>query len=55
MANKLKELKKRFPDNFNTDFEHNKKVLQEMGVFQSKSRRNIAAGFLVRLSKEKVL
>ncbi len=55
LTNKIKELKRRFPDKFTTDFEHNKQVLKEMGVFQSKTPRNIAAGYLVRLSKEKVL
>ena len=55
LTNKMKELKKMFPDKFNVDFDQNKKTLDEMQVFQSKTQRNLAAGYLVRLSKEKVL
>lgn len=51
----MKELKKMFPDKFTVDFDQNKKTLDEMQVFQSKTQRNLAAGYLVGLSKEKVL
>ena len=55
LTNKMKELKKMFPDKFTVDFDQNKKTLDEMQVFQSKTQRNLAAGYLVGLSKEKVL
>jgi len=42
-----------YPEAFTTDFEHNKAVLKEMGLFESKRVRNRVAGYIVRLLKRK--
>ncbi|HIQ49841.1 MAG TPA: 30S ribosomal protein S17e [Nanoarchaeota archaeon] len=50
-----KKLLKKYPDKFTTDFEHNKKVLKELGIFESKKIRNKVAGYIVRLKKRQIL
>ncbi|MBN2251948.1 MAG: 30S ribosomal protein S17e [Candidatus Altiarchaeota archaeon] len=42
-----------YPDEFNTDFENNKKKVTEFAVIQSKSIRNKIAGYLSRVMKQK--
>jgi ribosomal protein S17E len=44
-----------FKDRFGTDFEKNKKVLDEMKIFQNKLNRNIVAGCIVSLARVKEL
>jgi len=46
-----KQLVEEYGDKFNTDFENNKKVLDEMNVAQHKSVRNKLAGYIVTLKK----
>jgi small subunit ribosomal protein S17e len=46
LARKLTE---RFPDKFTSDFEHNKKMVDELTNVISKKIRNRVAGYLVRL------
>ena len=50
-ARRLLEL---YPDKFTTDFEHNKKMVQELTNITSKRVRNRIAGYLVRLVKQKM-
>ena len=43
-----------YPEEFNTDFEHNKQILKEKSPVQlTKKERNKIAGYLVRLLKLK--
>ncbi len=49
------KLLKKYPDKFTTDFEHNKQVLKELGIFDSKKIRNKVAGYIVRLKKREAL
>ena len=51
LRKKAEELYKLYPQKFSTDFDHNKKVLKDMNIFQSKGPRNIVAGLLVKLAK----
>lgn len=44
-----------YPDKFTTDFESNKKELEELKIFTSKLSRNLVAGLLCKLATEKVL
>jgi len=44
-----------FKDKFSTDYEKNKKALNEMKIFPNKIDRNIIAGVIVKLAEEKVL
>jgi len=44
-----KELLKRYPDKFNTDFENNKKILQTLTKTSSVRLRNRIAGYITRL------
>lgn len=46
-----KQLVDEYGDKFSTDFEKNKKVLNEMQVAQDKSVRNKLAGYIVTLKK----
>ncbi|MHA1299268.1 MAG: 30S ribosomal protein S17e [Candidatus Helarchaeota archaeon] len=39
----------RFPNEFNTDFEHNKNVLKRVTLYTSKRFRNKIAGYITRL------
>ncbi len=38
---------------FTADFEHNKKVLKELGIIPNKKLRNKVAGYMVRVVKNK--
>jgi len=55
LRKRAKEIYDLYADKLSTDFEQNKKFLDSLGVFQSKVSRNVVAGLLVRLSREKVL
>jgi small subunit ribosomal protein S17e len=45
----------RYPDRFGSDFEKNKKVLQEIAITKSKILRNRVAGYITSyLRKQKV-
>ncbi len=46
-----KELIEKYPDKFNTDFEHNKQVLNQIAKYKSKVIRNKIAGAIVHLIK----
>ena len=46
------ELLEKYPDLFKPDFEHNKKVLNELGVKPSKYVRNVIAGRITRVLKK---
>jgi small subunit ribosomal protein S17e len=51
------ELLKRFPNQFNKDFQHNKKKVEELTDVNSKFVRNQIAGYITRylsISKEGV-
>ncbi len=49
-----KKLVKMYPDKFTTDFGHNKAVLKELGIIDSKKVRNKVAGYIVRLKKREL-
>lgn len=49
------KLLKKYPDKFTSDFEHNKLVLKELGIIDSKRIRNKVAGYIVRLKKREIL
>ncbi|MFP3308606.1 MAG: 30S ribosomal protein S17e [Nitrososphaeria archaeon] len=42
------ELLRRYPDRFTTDFEHNKRALEELVEAESKYVRNVLAGYITR-------
>ncbi|MBW3583523.1 MAG: 30S ribosomal protein S17e [Euryarchaeota archaeon] len=42
------ELVQRFPDEFNVDFQHNKKRASELTDMTSKTMRNRVAGYITR-------
>lgn len=42
------ELVERFPEQFNGDFDHNKKKVSELAHFQGKALRNRVAGYVTR-------
>jgi small subunit ribosomal protein S17e len=44
-----RELVKRYPDQFSTDFEGNKKVLGSVLAVSSPKLRNLIAGYITRL------
>jgi small subunit ribosomal protein S17e len=44
-----RELVKRYPDKFSTDFEDNKKVLPSLATIRSLKLRNQIAGYITRL------
>jgi small subunit ribosomal protein S17e len=46
-----KELVKAYPEKFTTDFETNKKVLQEIVNSKTKKLRNRIAGYITRLKR----
>lgn len=50
MSQNLVEL---YPEKFNTDFEHNKKVLVELDLVDDKPVRNKMAGLIASLVAEK--
>lgn len=47
----VKTLLKKFPGEFSTDFEKNKKIVGEKAEIQSKKLRNVIAGSLTRQVK----
>ncbi len=49
------KLLKKYPDKFTSDFEHNKIVLKDLGIIDSKKIRNKVAGYIVRLKKREIL
>ncbi len=52
LKRKARELIELLPDKFNDEFEHNKQVLKELGIFDySKKDRNIVAGLITREMK----
>lgn len=40
------ELLNRYPDKFNVDFQHNKKIIDEIAEVRSKELRNQIAGYI---------
>ncbi len=42
-----------YPDKFNDDFEHNKNVIKELNIINSKKIRNQLAGYITRLMRKK--
>lgn len=55
LRRKAEEIYNMFKDKFSTDYEKNKKALNEMKIFPNKIDRNIIAGVIVKLAEEKVL
>lgn len=49
VKNVANELVKKYPDKFNTDFENNKKVLEEMKLVEDKIIRNKVCGYIVKV------
>ena len=47
------ELLSKYPDLFKPDFEHNKRVLNELGIMPSKYVRNVIAGRITRILKHR--
>jgi len=45
-----RELMKRYPDQFSTDFESNKKLLTSLATLRSLKLRNQIAGYITRLA-----
>ena len=45
-----RELMKRYPDQFSTDFESNKKTLTSLATLRSLKLRNQIAGYITRLA-----
>jgi len=48
-----KELVKRYPEKFTTNFEENKKALNELKLTDEKKMRNKIAGYAVRVASHK--
>ena len=48
------KLYKEYRDQFKEDYEHNKKIVEELTDVESKKIRNVIAGYLTRLVREKV-
>ena len=48
-----KKLVKEHGDMLTTDFNENKKVVDEVAIVQSKKLRNVVAGYATRLTKRK--
>ncbi|RLE82443.1 MAG: 30S ribosomal protein S17e [Thermoprotei archaeon] len=49
-----RKLLQMYPDKFTTDFEHNKKMVAELTVVDSKRVRNRIAGYITRLVRIKL-
>ena len=49
---KTLELYKRHQDRFNTDFNENKKQVEELMTTSSKKLRNVIAGYITRLMSQ---
>lgn len=48
-----KELVEKYPQEFKKDFTENKKIVEQYSEVRSKKIRNIIAGYVTRLSKNK--
>lgn len=48
-----KELIKQYPDKFNSNFEKNKRVLDELKIMESKLMRNKVAGYVCKIVEKK--
>ena len=46
-----KELVRKYPDNFGTDFDSNKNFLNELGIPMSKKMRNRIVGYVTQLKE----
>jgi len=46
------DLVKKFPDKFNTDFEHNKNMVRELADVYTATMRNRIAGYVTRTKKK---
>jgi small subunit ribosomal protein S17e len=49
----VRELVKRFPDKFTTDFETNKKLVESLTNISSTKLRNRVAGYITQLQNQK--
>jgi small subunit ribosomal protein S17e len=47
------EVISRYGDRFNDDFDHNKRVLEEVSTFSSKELRNEVAGYITSMMKKR--
>ena len=54
IKNLSKYLISQYPDKFNTNFENNKKVLNELNIIPDKLIRNKTAGYIVTLLKKNI-
>jgi len=48
-----RDLFEKHPDKFSTDFEKNKEVMKDLIDIKSKRTRNVVAGYLTSLKKQK--
>lgn len=55
IKSKVLILLKEYPESFKSDFEHNKKVIMELGIPLSKTDRNLVIGFISRKIKQQEL
>ncbi len=55
LRRKAAEIYELYSDKISTDFENNKRFLDSLGVFSSKTSRNVVAGLLVKMASEKIL
>lgn len=53
IKNVAKQLVKKYPDKFNSDFANNKKILEELNLIDDKPIRNKIAGYVVRVVENK--
>ena len=49
----VKELNQRYPEKFLIDFNENKKLITETAELNSKKLRNVMAGYMTRLKRQK--
>ncbi|MBR9689737.1 MAG: 30S ribosomal protein S17e [Candidatus Altiarchaeota archaeon] len=42
-----------FPERFNSEFEHNKRAVSDLLIFPSKRLRNMVAGYVTTLFRQK--
>ena len=52
IKNVVFELYDAYEDKFSREFEHNKKIVTEMKLFESKKTRNRVAGYMVRVVRQ---
>jgi ribosomal protein S17E len=55
LRRKAKQLYELHKDKFSSDFEQNKKALEELNIAMTKIDKNILAGVLVKLAEVKTL